>query len=91
MIPHLATFLRCASFGKTVPLFNMAGVSRYSCLAIKPGAIHPPDSERQSILCVPQRSLSLLGPEKSIAAPDFKNRWAMAVPAFITHLCIGIL
>lgn len=29
------------------------------------------------------------GPESSIAQPSFKNRWAMFVPAFATHICLG--
>ena len=29
------------------------------------------------------------GPDKGRAGPEFRNRWAMAVPAFLTHLCIG--
>lgn len=30
-----------------------------------------------------------MGPESSIAKPEFKNRWAMFVPAFATHICLG--
>jgi MFS family permease len=29
------------------------------------------------------------GPESNVASEDFKSRWAMAVPAFATHMCIG--
>lgn len=31
----------------------------------------------------------LLGLETSVASEGFKHRWAMAIPAFATHLCIG--
>jgi hypothetical protein len=31
----------------------------------------------------------LWGKESSVAAPTFKNRWAMVVPALMTHICIG--
>lgn len=31
----------------------------------------------------------MMGPQTVIAKPEFRNRWAMAVPAFATHLCIG--
>jgi len=30
-----------------------------------------------------------LGPESSIASKSFTNRWAMFVPAFATHVCLG--
>lgn len=29
------------------------------------------------------------GKEASVASPTFKNRWAMVVPAVLTHICIG--
>ncbi len=29
------------------------------------------------------------GEEASVASPSFKNRWAMVLPAFLTHMCIG--
>lgn len=29
------------------------------------------------------------GKEATEASPDFSNRWAIAVPAFVTHMCIG--
>mgnify|MGYP003385286262 FL=1 len=29
------------------------------------------------------------GKEATEASPEFSNRWAMAVPAFVTHMCIG--
>lgn len=29
------------------------------------------------------------GKEATQASPEFSNRWAMAVPAFVTHMCIG--
>lgn len=32
----------------------------------------------------------LFGLESCEAAPTFRNRWAMAVPAFLTHMSIGI-
>jgi len=31
----------------------------------------------------------LLCPESNVAPEGFKHRWAMAIPAFATHLCIG--
>jgi MFS family permease len=31
----------------------------------------------------------LYGVESNVAAPTFKNRWAMVVPAVATHICIG--
>jgi hypothetical protein len=38
----------------------------------------------------PQGFLSrLLSREASVASPEFTNRWAMVVPAFVTHMCIG--
>ena len=30
-----------------------------------------------------------LGPESSIASEKFTNRWAIFVPAFATHVCLG--
>ncbi|KAG5186811.1 major facilitator transporter [Tribonema minus] len=30
-----------------------------------------------------------LSREAAIASPDFTNRWAMVLPAFLTHMCIG--
>lgn len=29
------------------------------------------------------------GPQSYRASPNFKNRWLMVLPAFLTHLCIG--
>ncbi len=29
------------------------------------------------------------GKESCEASPTFKNRWAMAVPAFLSHMCVG--
>ena len=34
---------------------------------------------------------STFAPEKSVAKEGYTNRWAIAVPAFLTHLCIGML
>ena len=31
----------------------------------------------------------ILGPDSSIADKSFTNRWAMFVPAFGTHICLG--
>jgi hypothetical protein len=31
------------------------------------------------------------GKESNVASPNFKNRWAMLVPALMTHICIGKL
>jgi hypothetical protein len=28
--------------------------------------------------------------DDSVASPTFKNRWLMAIPAFGTHMCIGM-
>jgi len=33
--------------------------------------------------------MRLLGPETAVASEGFSNRWAMMVPAFTTHLCLG--
>ena len=33
--------------------------------------------------------MRLLGPDTAVASPGFTNRWAMMVPAFTTHLCLG--
>lgn len=31
----------------------------------------------------------LFGPESNEASKDFKSRWLMVVPAFVTHMCLG--
>lgn len=31
----------------------------------------------------------LWGPDSNIASPNFNNRWAMVIPAFFAHMCIG--
>jgi MFS family permease len=31
----------------------------------------------------------LYGLESNVASKDFTNRWAMVIPAFATHMCIG--
>ena len=41
------------------------------------------DTEKKGFLA------KFLGPESSIASKNFTNRWAMFVPAFATHICLG--
>jgi hypothetical protein len=31
----------------------------------------------------------LIGEESNVASKDYTNRWAMVIPAFATHMCLG--
>ena len=37
----------------------------------------------------PTSNGGILGLDSNVASENFKGRWLMAVPAFLTHMCIG--
>ncbi|KAL5249249.1 hypothetical protein ACHWQZ_G018191 [Mnemiopsis leidyi] len=62
---------------RPAPLYSLSSAS-----PLTSHLYHPPQSRSLSLS-------SVFSPEKSVASPKFTNRWAIAVPAFLTHLCIG--
>ena len=55
------------------------------CLSLCPNLKSSDSPEKPSFIS----KLPLYGPEKSVASKNFTNRWAMFVPAFATHICLG--
>lgn len=60
-----------------------AGRALSSASAGGPPAIAEPTPAPPGVL------MRLLGPDTAVASAGFTNRWAMMVPAFTTHLCLG--
>ena len=61
-------------------------LSNSRCLSLCPNLKSLEDNIQKSSFI---SKLPLYGAEKSIADKKFTNRWAMFVPAFATHICLG--
>jgi MFS family permease len=60
---------------------GLSGVSQpFSTISDKP------EAEEKKSKGIVER---LWGKESNVASPNFKSRWAMIVPALMTHVCIG--
>ena len=73
-------------FSTTLRLPSSIVLSTSRCLNLCPNLKSLDNNiEKSSVLS----KLPLYGAEKSIADQKFTNRWAMFVPAFATHICLG--
>ena len=71
---------------RPVPLYSLSRASSLasSLTSSKPHLTSPSYTQSRSL------SLSsVFSPEKSVAPAGFSNRYAMILPAFLTHICIG--
>lgn len=81
------TGLKSASILKSSLIYSpYQAISRpinYSFSSVPP---QNPQSQSDSKLSFMQK---YFGPQTVKASPNFKNRWLMVIPAFMTHFCIG--
>ena len=73
-------------FSTTLRLPSSIVLLNSRCLSLCPNLKSLDDSIEKSSFT---SKLPLYGAEKSIADQKFTNRWAMFVPAFATHICLG--